>query len=322
MQFDAKMLNNLMRMGPRKAYGFAMLKMGETHDNLCVVCADTMGASSLTEFFKTYPNRSFNVGIAEQNMVGLASGLASEGNNVFISTYACFATQRVYEILKMQVSSMNLNVKVVGVLPGLAAENSGNSHFCLDDFCLMSNLPNFTVLSPCDSAQLCMMVELLSDFAGPAYLRINGAGGGPLISRNPPEVVIGKAQRLTDGADLAIIATGRTVQEALRAGRALKQKGIGSSVYNFHTIKPLDEECLDEIFKNFKAVLTVEEHYFDSGLGSKVAFYKALHDYRGRMACLGAAHKWLEAGDSPYMFKIAGIDAEAVIDCAVRLCRS
>lgn len=309
MRFDAASLNALVRLGPKNVYGQALTECAATHHELMAVCADTCELSGLNAFFEQYPKQAVNVGIAEQNMAGIAAGLASEGHNVFISTYASFATERIFEILKIGTAAMQLNVKVVGLLSGLASGPLGNSHYCLDDLALASLLPGFMVLSPADSVELTKMVEYLSAYEGPAYLRVGGVNGTPLVYREDFAFDPYKAVCMHEGQDLAIVATGTMVHEAIRIARALKRKNLTVAVYNLHTLKPLDENCLKEILSRYSLTVTLEEHYTRGGLSDAVARVKAYANLPSRLVSYGVPQRFLSPGSYAYLLNSCGLNA-------------
>lgn len=288
---NASDLKQLIRIPPEEMYGQTLYQCIQSNPKLMAVCADTSNISGLHQAFAEMPERCVNVGIAEQNMVGVAAGLASvvddagRFNNIFISTYASFVTERVFELLKIQVATMNLNVKVVGLLSGFAASFLGNSHYCLTDLALTRLLPGFIVLSPADVVEVRAMVQFLSTYQGPAYLRLSGIKGTPLIHDETFKFNLGQAEYLLPGEDIAILATGSMVSEALRAGRRLQKQGISTAVYNFSSINPLDEKMLTEILTQFNHVITVEEHYTESGFGSAVV------NFSNQLALKGIAVK-------------------------------
>lgn len=284
-------LKQLIRISPEEMYGQTLYQCMQSKQKLMAVCADTSNMSGLHQAFVEMPERCINVGIAEQNMVGVAAGLASVAddagcfNNVFISTYAAFDTERVFELLKMQVATMNLNVKVVGLLSGFSASFLGNSHYCMTDLALTRMLPGFIVLSPADVVETRAMVHFLASYQGPAYLRLSGIKGIPLVHDETFQFTLGQAECLLSGEDTAILATGSMVSEALRAGRRLQKQGISTAVYNFSSINPLDEKMLTEILTQFNHVITVEEHYTESGFGSAVV------NFSNQLALKGVAVK-------------------------------
>ena len=309
MHFDAASLNALVRLGPKNVYGQALTECAASHPELMAVCADTCELSGLNAFFEKYPERAVNVGIAEQNMAGIAAGLASEGHNVFISTYASFAIERIFELLKIGTAAMQLNVKVVGLLSGLASGPLGNSHYCLDDLSLASLLPGFTVFSPADSVELIKTVEYLSSYTGPAYLRVCGVNGTPLVYRSDYVFDPYKSVLMHEGQDIAIVATGPMVNEAMRISRALKRKNLTVAVYNFHTLKPLDEDSVKEILSRYPLTVTLEEHYTQGGLGDSVARVKAYANLPSRLVSYGVPQRFLSPGSYAYLLNNCGLNA-------------
>lgn len=324
-------LKQLIRMGPTNVYGQTLYECMQNNPHIMTICADMIDASGLHQASLSMPERCINAGIAEQNMVGLAAGLASvcdatgEPNNVFISTYTSFCVERTFELLKIQIASMKLNVKVVGLFPGFANGFLGNSHYCLSDLALTRLLPNFIVLSSADVLEARAMVQFLSTYQGPAYLRLNGVPGMPLVHDENFTFTFGKAECLIDGEQLAILATGAMVNEALRAARRLQKRGINAAVYNFSTIKPLDEAALTEILGRFEHVITIEEHYKESGLGNAVmSFMNQLVLSGGKVKpkginIIGVDTVFSHPGSYPGLLRNHNLNAQNIIQTAEAL---
>ena len=314
MNVNLKTALELSRLSSRGVFGKALSEITTIDDNLMVLVADVMSSARLDEFCEKFPNKFINVGIAEQNMVGIATGLASEGFNVFATTFAPFASMRCFEQIRTQVGYMNANVKIVGLLSGFGSGVSGNTHYGLEDIALMRTIPNMSVISPADCIETYKAVESLVNFKGPCYLRLTGINGTPCAYKDDYDFEVGKSVTMQDGDDIAIIATGAMVYEAMRASKALVKQNISATIVNMHTIKPLDTQILNEIFANYKFIVTIEEHFKIGGLGSAVAEYKADFKNAPRHLILGLEDKFEKAGDYNFMLEKCGLTAPKIAE--------
>ncbi len=314
LNFDIKSIQDLCRLSSRGVYGKALADLTKKEDNIMAIVADVMTSSKLEQFYEKYPDKLVNVGIAEQNMISIAAGMASEGFNVFASTFAPFASMRCFEQIRTQVGYMNLNVKITGLLSGFSGGYFGNTHYGLEDIAIMRTIPNMTVLSPADCVETYKAVEALTHFQGPCYLRLTGVNGTPAVYKEDYNFEIGKSIIMKEGEDVAIIATGTMVHECLRVARALKRNDINPTVINMHTIKPLDKNMLKEVFNNYKLVVTVEEHFKIGGLGSAIAEYKSIFKNAPQHLIIGIEDKFEKAGDYNYMLNKCGLTAPQIAD--------
>jgi transketolase len=256
-------------------FGQAILSLAESAPELMVLSADLGNSSGLDRFRKTYPEQFVNVGIAEQNLVGVAAGLAKEGFTVFATSFAPFLAMRASEQIRMNMGYMDLPVKAVAIGSGVSMAYLGNSHYGIEDAAVMRAIPNMTVVSPADCGEIVKCVYAAAKYPGPMYIRLTGAPNNPVVYSEEYDFVIGKAITLREGSDVTIVANGTMVHESLEAAKLLEEQGISAAVVNMHTIKPLDTAVLDRAFAGSKLVVTVEEHSVVGGLGSAVAEYKA-----------------------------------------------
>ncbi len=273
MKITGKENKQWSRLGSRATYGQAILMLAEKLDNLMVLSADLGNSSGLDRFKATYPDKFLNIGIAEQNMIGVAAGLAKEGSVVFASSFAPFITMRAAEQVRMNMGYMDLNIKTVAIGSGVSMSFLGNSHFGLEDAAMMRSIPNMTVVSPADCAEIVKTVFAAAEYPHPMYIRLTGAVGFPVVYEDDYDFQIGKAVEIKNGTDVSIVATGSMVYESLEAAKILEEVGISVSVLNMHTIKPLDTDALDILIKKGKTIFTIEEHSITGGLGSAVAEY-------------------------------------------------
>lgn len=304
----------LSRLSSRGAFGESLKELEPQIDNLMVVVADVMTSAKLSDFHKQAPEKLVNVGIAEQNMIGIAAGLASEGYNVFATSFAPFASMRCFEALRTQLGYMNLNVKVVGLLSGFSGGTFGNTHYGLEDLAITRTIPNMTVISPADCVETVKAVEAAAKHNGPVYLRLSGVNGNPCVYKEDYDYVIGKGIVLNEGSDVAIIVTGTMVYEALRASRALKKYDISATVVDMHTIKPIDTAMLDKLFAEHKLIVTIEEHSIIGGLGSTVAEYKTKISKAPAQLIIGIPDNFEKAGDYSFMLNKCGLSAPRIVE--------
>ena len=303
------------RLGQRgSAFAIALPQIAKEKDDLKLLTADLALLSGMERFVSAYPDKFLNVGIAEQNMVGIASGLAMEGYCVFATTYASFIAVRSLEHVRQHLSHMQCNVKLIGSAAGVIAAKSGVSHWATEDLAFMRALPNMTVLSAADSLEAIKMTNYAASVDTPVYIRLSGGLNCPIVYQEDYEFEVGKMIQLREGKDVAIIGTGLMVSEALKAAELLSQTDISASVYNLHTIKPLDKKTLKNIFEKYDLIVTVEEHNVIGGMGSAVAEYKATQANTPRQIFLGFPDAFAKAGSQNYVWEQAGITATQVAD--------
>jgi len=254
----------------RDAYGKTLVKLGEENKNLVVLDADLSKSTRTVEFAKKFPQRFFEMGISEQDMMGTAAGLATCGKIPFVSSFAIFASGRAWEQIRNTICYSNLNVKIVATHGGISVGADGSSHQCIEDISLMRTIVNMTVIVPCDGVETEKAVITASRMKGPVYIRL-GRAKVPVIMEREDEFQIGKGKVLAEGSDLSIIACGIMVEKALEARKRLGEKGITARVINMSTIKPIDKELILEAARQTKRIVTAEEHLANGGLGSAVA---------------------------------------------------
>ena len=274
MEINSKNARLWSRLGSRAVFGQAMLAAGERNEKIMALSGDLGNSSGLARFQQTFPERYLNVGIAEQNMIGIAAGLAKEGFNVFVTSFAPFITLRAGEQIRMNLGYMKLNVKAVSIGSGISMSFLGNSHYGIEDAAVMRSIPNMTIVCPADCSEIVKVVNAASAFEGPMYIRLTGAVGNPPVYTEDYDFIIGKSITVKDGADITIIANGSMVYESLQASKILDANGISTKVINMHTIKPLDTEELEKVISTSKVIVSVEEHSVIGGLGSAIAEYK------------------------------------------------
>lgn len=296
------------KMGSRVMYGQAMLALAEeTQSDLMVISADLGRSSGLGRLMELHPKKFRNVGISEQNMIGIAAGLAKEGFVVFASSFAPFIGMRASEQIRMNMGYMNMNVKAVALGSGVAMGFLGNSHYGLEDLAVMRSIPNITIVSPADCSEVIKTVRAAAELKGPMYIRLTGDSNTTFIYEEDYDFEIGKAVTLTEGRDITIIAAGTMVYESLVAGKLLEEKGITSKVVNMHTIKPLDHSALDKAIATSNLIVTVEEHSIIGGLGSAIAEYKAAISGAPPQLTLGLPDRYDVVGEHRYLLDYHGL---------------
>src|ERR1700676_4349705 len=257
-------------MATREAFGKALLELGRQNKDIVVLDAD-LSKSTYTHFFaKEFPDRFFECGIAEANIIAIGSGLASSGKIPFASSFSCFAINKGFEQLRVTAAFPNVNLKVVGTHSGISIGEDGPSQMSIEDLGLACSLPGFIVLSPADEIAMMALVKLAAETYGPAFIRA-GRLKVPVIYAPDQEFAIGKSIQLIDGADVTLIATGLMVAECFRAAKTLKTEGLSARVIDMHTIKPLDRAAITRAAEQTGALVVAEEHLLDSGLGVRVA---------------------------------------------------
>ncbi len=254
----------------RSGFGDGLLKAAKKNSNIVALCADLTGSVKMDGFQKEFPERFFQMGIAEANMVGVAAGMAQAGKVPVIGTFASFATGRVYDQIRQAVAYTNTNVKIAGSHAGITLGEDGATHQILEDIGLMKMLPNMVVINPCDYNQTLAATVAAMEYEGPVYLRF-GRPVVPIFTAEDQKFEIGKAVKMVEGKDVTIIATGHLVWKAVEAIELLEQEGISAELINIHTIKPLDKQAIIESAKRTSCVVVAEEHFIAGGLGESVA---------------------------------------------------
>lgn len=260
----------------RSGFGAGLLELGKQNENVVALCADLIGSLKMGDFKNAFPERFFQVGIAEANMIGLAAGMTIGGKIPFTGTFANFSTGRVYDQIRQSVAYSEKNVKICASHAGLTLGEDGATHQILEDIGMMKMLPNMTVIVPCDHNQTKAATMAIGDHEGPVYLRF-GRPAWPVFTPADQKFEIGKAIKMIEGSDVTIFATGHMVWQAIEAEAVLAEKGISVEVINIHTIKPLDVEAIITSARKTKCVVTAEEHQINGGLGDSVAQTLALN---------------------------------------------
>ncbi|MGI6361674.1 MAG: transketolase family protein [Bacillota bacterium] len=300
------------KIATRDAYGQALVEIGKYNKDLVVLDADLSKSTKTAGFAKAYPERFINVGIAEQNMVGVAAGLAVSGKIPFLSSFAVFATGRAFEQIRNSVAYSQNNVKIAATHAGITVGEDGGTHQSVEDIAIMRTLPQMVVIVPCDATETKQAVKSLVNLDGPAYLRL-GRLAVPQISPEGYEFHLGKGVLLQEGSDIVIFACGMMVSVALEAAQILAAEGIAAAVANIHTIKPLDTQFIVNLAKICGAAVTVEEHSIIGGLGSAVAETLAEH-CPVPLARVGVEDVFGQSGSPAELLDFYGLTPMGVVD--------
>ena len=303
-----------MGKATREAYGEALRELGGQNENIVVLDADLSGSTKTAMFKKEYPTRFFNAGIAEQNMIGTAAGLAAAGKTAFASTFAVFATGRAFEQIRNSVCYPKLNVKVAATHAGLTVGEDGATHQAIEDVAIMRALPNMTVLVPADAAEAKAVVRWAAEYNGPVYIRL-GRSGVPDVFDETYEFKFGKAVTLKEGKDVTLIGMGIMTSAALEAAEMLAEEGISATVLNMPTIKPIDEDAIVAAANATGAIVTCEEHSIIGGLGSAVAEVLA-EKASARLVRVGVKDTFGESGKPADLLKKYGLTASDIAAAA------
>ena len=296
----------------RSGFGAGLLELGKQNPNIVGLCADLTGSLKMNAFRDEFPDRFFQVGIAEANMMGIAAGLTVGGKIPFTGTFANFSTGRVYDQIRQSIAYSDKNVKICASHAGLTLGEDGATHQILEDIGMMKMLPNMTVISPCDYNQTKQATLAIAEHHGPVYLRF-GRPKMPVFIEPSEKFEIGKAQLLNVGKDVTIFATGHLVWKALEAGEALNEMGIDAEIINIHTIKPLDEEAVLDSVSKTKCVVTAEEHQINGGMGESIAGLLA-KKLPVPMEFVGVNDQFGESGTPMELMKKYGIDSANIVE--------
>ena len=301
----------------RSGFGAGMDELGKTHEDVVALCADLTGSLKLNDFEKNHPERFFQTGIAEANMMGMAAGMTIGGKIPYATSFANFATGRVYDQIRQSIAYSNKNVKICASHAGLTLGEDGATHQILEDLGLMKMLPGMTVINTCDYNQTKAATIAIADHEGPVYLRF-GRPSVANFTEKDGKFEIGKALHLLEGSDVTIIATGHLVWEAIKAAEELHEKGISAEVINIHTIKPLDEEAILNSVKKTRCVVTCEEHNYLGGLGESVARVLATND-PAPQEFIATQDTFGESGTPAELMEKYGLNTKSIIEAVTKV---
>ncbi|MFT6716269.1 MAG: transketolase [Saprospiraceae bacterium] len=300
----------------RSGFGDGLVIAGEQNDNVVALCADLIGSLKMNAFIDKFPERFFQIGIAEANMVGIAAGLAIGGKIPFTGTFANFATGRVYDQIRQSIAYSNKNVKICASHAGLTLGEDGATHQILEDVGLMKMLPGMTVINTCDYNQTKAATIAIANHEGPVYLRF-GRPVVPIFIPENEEFIIGKALMLNEGADVSIFATGHMVWKAIQAGEILAEQGVDVEIINIHTIKPLDDKAILKSVGKTKCAVVAEEHQLAGGLGESIASLLALNT-PAPIEFVAVQDSFGESGTPDQLMEKYGLTPEAIVAASLK----
>lgn len=312
IDFSSQSIMKWSRLGMRKGYGAILSELAEYHDELISIAADVVDSANLYEFADKFPDRHFNTGISEQNMIAMAAGLAMEGANVFVTSFAPFVSLRVFEAIRTLVCYMNLNVKMVALSSGFSLGIQGASHYALEDIALMRSIPNLLVLSPADTTEMAKALEYLAEYDGPAYLRLTGIPGSAAVHKKDYDYDVNCIEVMREGEDVGIFATGTLVNESVRAARLLSKSEINAGVINLSKLNPVNEEDIISECRKYKMIITVEEHNIAGGIGSILSETLASITNHPRVIRMGTVDSNQISGNYAYMMEKNGLTAKSI----------
>lgn len=313
MELNRQNIRTYSLLGSHRTFGQIALEFPKIDDKIVILAADQCSPAGLEYFRDQYPDHYYNVGIAEQNLVGIAAGLAKEGFKPFVTAQATFSTTRCFDQIKINMGYMNFGIKIVGLSAGLAIGQYGATHMSMEDIALTRAIPNMVVLSPADCTETAKALLAAAKDSRPTYIRLSGWMNNPIVYKEDYDFEIGKAITLKEGSDVAIIATGTMVYNSLKAAKILEEQGVSVKVVDMHTIKPLDKQAVLECSKS-KLLVTVEEHSVIGGLGSAVAEEIALYKEKSRHLIIGIEDHYVKPGEYNYLVKQVGLSAEQVAE--------
>ena len=300
-------------IGQRATFGIAALELAKEVSNLMVLTCDVSTSAGLDRFRKTFPDKYLDLGIAEQNMIGVAAGLSSEGYNVITTTFAPFQTMRCCEQIKVNIGYMKQKVCMVGIGSGLALGTLGYTHCCIEDVGSIRSIPGIDIISPADSLETVKALEASVKSKNSTYIRLTGVSNNPIIYSKDYEFKIGESVQLKKGKDVTIFCTGSVVNNCLEAAKILDSKKISTRVVNMHTIKPIDKKAIDDSCDS-KLIVSVEEHNIFGGLGSSIAEYKASLNSAPKQLFIGINDKYSKGGSYKFLQEKHGLTYQKIVN--------
>jgi len=300
-------------IGQRATLGIAALEIAKKNKNLIVLTCDVSTSAGLDRFRKTLPEQYIDLGIAEQNLIGVATGLSSEKFDVITTTFAPFQTMRCCEQIKVNLGYMSHKVCMVGLASGLALGTLGFTHSCIEDIGVLRSIPGITIISPADSLETIKALDAAVKSNGPCYIRLTGTSNNPIVYEKDYNFEIGKSIKLREGSDVAIFSSGSSVNNSLKASELLSEKNISCSVINMHTIKPLDTKAILEVC-NHKLIVSIEEHNIIGGLGSAISEFKSTLEKSPKQLFLGVKDVYGKGGTYNHLLNKHGLTPEKIVE--------
>jgi transketolase len=314
MIFNERNIKIWSTIGSRATFGITALELAKEIDNLMVLTCDVSTSAGLDRYRKTYPDKYLDLGIAEQNLIGVAAGLASENFNVITTTFAPFQTIRCCEQIKVNIGYMKQKICMVGIASGLALGTLGFTHCCIEDVGILRAIPGITIISPADSLETVKAIQSAVKSQTSTYVRLTGVSNNPIVYEKDYDFEIGKSIKIVEGKDLTIFASGTMVYNSIQAAKILKKDNIHCTVINMHTIKPLDKQAVEEACKNSKLLVSVEEHNVIGGLGSAIAEYKSSIEKSPKLVILGVNDYYSKGGEYHFLQDQYGLTPNKIVN--------
>jgi transketolase len=305
-------------IGPRATFGLAALDFVKEYNNLMILTCDVSTSAGLDRFRKQFPDNYLDLGISEQNMIGVAAGLSSEGYNVVTTTFAPFQTARCCEQIKVNAGYMKQKICMVGIASGLVLGNLGFTHCSIEDIGILRSIPGIDIISPADSLETVKAIKASLNSNRSSYIRLTGSSNNPMIYKEDYEFKIGKSIKLIEGDDITVFSSGASVHESISAAKTLDQKNISCAVINMHTIKPIDKLSLNEACKKSKLIVTVEEHNIIGGLGSAVADEISTIDIKPKLLRIGINDTYSKGGSYNFLKEKHGLTSAKIVETILK----
>ena len=318
MKLDKSKIKLYSNVGSRASFGLACLELVKEYENLMVLTSDVSTSAGLDRFKLKHTEKYLDVGIAEQNLIGIATGLSSCGYNVFTTTFAPFQTMRCLEQIKVNMGYMKKKVTMVGLASGVVLGTLGFTHCCIEDISLMRTIPGMTVLSPADCGEVVKSTFAAAKHDGPVYIRLTGSSNNPIVYNDDYEFEIGKSIKIIEGADISIFATGSMVYNSLKAAEILKKNNLEASVINIHTIKPIDKKTINKYSEKRRLIVTVEEHSIIGGLSSAVSESNAALQNATKQLSISLPDKYFGGGEYSDLLKKHNLDPEGIAKLIIK----
>ncbi len=313
LKFDERKIKLFSTIGQRATFGLVALDLVKILDNLIILTSDVSTSAGLDRFRKMYPENYYDVGIAEQNLIGVATGLASEGFKTVTTTFAPFQTTRCCEQIKVNLGYMQQKVILVGLASGISLGNLGFTHCCIEDFGILRSIPNITIISPADSLEVAKTFEAALYHNQSCYIRLTGTSNNPIIYKKDYKYEIGKSIQIKNGNDLTIFSNGSIINECLLACEELKKNNIDASLINMHTVKPIDETSIKNACIKSKMIVSVEEHNIYGGLGSAIAEVIAKKNFNKKLLTIGIDDYYEKGGNYDYLKEKYGLNSNKIV---------
>jgi len=319
MEINERNIKLWSSIGPRATLGLAVNELAKVHDNLAVLTCDVSTSAGLDRFKKTHPGKYFDVGIAEQNIIGIAAGFASENFNVLTTTFAPFQVARCCEQIKVNLGYMKHKITMIGIASGLILGNLGYTHCCIEDVGILRSIPNLTIISPADSLEVVKTLQsVLASKNNSVYIRLTGGANNPIVYNSDYKFEIGKSVKLTDGDDITIFCCGTMVHNSIEASKKLNEKNIKAKVINMHTIKPIDKMVIKDSLSS-KLIVSIEEHNVIGGLGSAISECLSSFANTPRLLSLGIRDEYTKGGEYKYLLARHKLDIDSITNQILKI---